>query len=44
MEQLTLDEIVDDGPEDWDEWFRWLPRIPGDPAPKPDEAEDREAA
>jgi hypothetical protein len=41
-EQLTLDDIVDDGPEDWEEWFRWLPRIPGEHPP--DESEERDVA
>jgi len=38
-EQLTIDDLADDGPEDWAEWFRWLPRIPGDPPSEPDESE-----
>jgi hypothetical protein len=35
-EQLSLDN--------WDEWFRWLPRIPGDPQRELDKAEERDAA
>jgi hypothetical protein len=41
-QQLSLlDDLEDDGPEDWAERFRSLPRIPGgDPPPD----EEREAA